>query len=158
MGTQSEKFQNFILFSSLSITFLFLILSCIPQFRETLRTLALYPQRTVLAKVEGDLSGRGDRVTVIKVKTHQALAIEVFFFSENPNTREMRRIILPEKNEGYFNFRGQASNLVLSDVDGDGTLEILAPSFDDNLVPRLNVFQFDPDLRIFKRLTSEQPI
>jgi hypothetical protein len=158
MQAQSEKFQNFAVGLLIAIAVLIAVLVCFPQFRETVRMLFVYPERTVLAKADGDLTGKGDRVTVIKVKTFDTLALEVFFFSENESSREMKRIVLAEKREGYFNFRGQATNLVLNDLDGDGVLEILAPSFDENLIPRLNVFEFDGDLRIFKRRTLDNPI
>jgi hypothetical protein len=150
-----EKFKNLCVGVLVLIAVLVTVLACIPSFRELVRTLFVYSDREVLARADGDLSGKGDRVTVIKVRTYDTLALEVFFFSENESSREMKRIVLPEKREGYFNFRGQATNLVLNDINGDGTLEIVAPSFDENLIPRLNVFEFDSDLRIFKRRSGE---
>lgn len=135
---------------------LVMVLAMIPSVREEIRTLWVYPKRSVLAKAEGDFTGKGDRATVIKVQTPETLAVEVYFNNGPQDDRlDMRRLILPDRRDGYFDFRGEATNLVLTDIDDNGVLEILAPAYDENLIPRLHVYDFDTDLRVFKKRSIE---
>jgi hypothetical protein len=107
----------------------------------------------VLAKAEADLTGKGLRVAVVKVQTADTIALEIFENDGNEGKLKfVKRIVLPEKRDAYFNFRGNATNLVVTDVDNDGELEIVAPTFDQNLVPRLNVYKFDSSVHDFLRL------
>lgn len=135
---------------------LIMVFAMIPSVREKIRTVWVYPKRTILAKAEGDLTGKGERATVIKVQTPETLAVEVYFNNGPLDDRlDMRRIVLPDQRDGYFDFRGDSTNLVLTDIDDNGILEILAPAYDENLIPRLHVYDFDPDLRVFKKRSAE---
>lgn len=128
----------------------------VPALRERAREFLLGSDRVVLAKAEGDLSGRGDFYVVVKVKTSETLNLELYH--QIPNQRELvfqKRVILPEKRDGYFTYRGKDTNLVLADIDNDGGLEILAPAFDENLVPRLNVYKYDPAAQSVQRLGAD---
>lgn len=129
------------------------ILTCLPASREFIRSAIISNSRTVLAKVEADLTGKGLKVAVVKVQTADTIALEIFENDGNEGKLKfVKRIVLPEKRDAYFNFRGNATNLVVTDVDNDGELEIVAPTFDQNLVPRLNVYKFDSSVHDFLRL------
>lgn len=106
--------------------------------------------RTVLATVNGDLTGHGDHVTAVKVQTADDLSVEVYSLDQNTQETNLRtRIVLPERRDGAFRFRGQMQRLVLLDLDQDGTLEILVPTFDENLIPRLHIYKYDSLAQIF---------
>ncbi|MEZ0391941.1 MAG: hypothetical protein ACAH59_06985 [Pseudobdellovibrionaceae bacterium] len=132
------------------------LLTAIPSSREFIRSVIVSHSREILAKAEADLTGQGMRVAVIKVQTSDTLALEIYETEGHSQTLKfVKRIVLPEKRDAYFNFRGSATNLVITDVDGDGQLEIVVPAFDENLVPRLNVYKYDADTRDFIRLGPE---
>lgn len=138
-----------VLIISCSICALFVFLSGLPSFRITLRDTFLLQKREVLAKADGYLTASSP-ITVIKVKTADTLSLEIYTRKENTDELAFfKRIILPEKRDGYFTFRGNATNLVLTDLDGDGNIDILAPSFDENLIPRLHVYSYDPATNAF---------
>lgn len=133
-------------------TLLLIVTICfsVPSIRESLRERFLSDRREILAKVDGDLNGQGDFVSVVKVKTRDDLLVEVY--SVNPQrgeTTQRARLILPEHKDGYFQFRGQPTNLALVDLDGDNWLEIVAPTYDENLIPRLHVYKYDPHAQVF---------
>ena len=44
---------------------------------------------------------------------------------------------------GFFEYRGNSIQLAMSDVDGDGVMEVLAPTFDRQLMAHLNVYYYD---------------
>jgi len=74
---------------------------------------------------------------------------------ENPETSNLlAKITLPEKRDGYFQLKGNATNLGLVDVDGDSILEIIAPTFDDQMVARLNIYKFNADTKGFDRMNA----
>jgi len=131
-------------------------LTLIPASRDFIQSVIVSNSRTILAKAEADLTGQGMKVVVIKVHTSDTMALEIFENEgDTGKLNFVKRIVLPEKRDAYFNFRGNATNLVITDVDGDGTLEIVAPTFDENLIPRLNVYKFDPERHDFIRLGPE---
>jgi hypothetical protein len=112
--------------------------------RTTLREHLLPNRREVLAKAQGDLVGDGRTFTVLKVKTREALVVEVFENNLTTGDSLFRtRAILPEKREGLFTYKGRTTNLLLLDVDNDKAQEIIVPSFDENLVPRVHIFKFN---------------
>ena len=101
------------------------------------------PYRKVLATASGDLLNVNTDFKVIKVRSHNGLFIEVYKgFRDNTRPR-LSRIKLPDKRDGYFYFQGQATNLAIEDLDGDKKLEIIAPSFDENLRAHLNIFKYN---------------
>lgn len=130
-----------------------MVFGLIPQSRDFFYRWIYEDSRSVLAKVEGDLSGKGDRVHVVKVKSDNELILEVYFF-QNPQEppTEMRRLILSEKRDAFMDFKGSTTNLALIDVNEDGIQEIIAPTFDENLIPRLNVYQIDLETRVFQKM------
>jgi hypothetical protein len=130
------------------------VVAVTPSLRQNLREYFLPEHRTILAKINGDLTGRGLRVTVLKIQTRDNLLIEVYN-EENPETTTlMAKINLPEKRDAYFSLKGNATNLGLADIDGDGVLEILAPAFDDQMVARLNIYKFNAGTRSFDRVNA----
>lgn len=125
-----------------------------PSWRQSFRDLFSPDQRTILAKVSGDLTGQGMHVTVLKIQTRDSLVLEIYN-SENPEqTTLMTRIVLPEKRDAYFQLKGNATNLSLVDIDNDGTLEIIAPAFDDQMIARLNIYKFNPATKSFERVNA----
>jgi len=125
-----------------------------PSFRQNVRDFFNPDQRTILAKISGDLTGHGFHVTVLKIQTRDTIVLEVYGV-ENPETSNLlAKITLPEKRDGYFQLKGNATNLGLVDVDGDSILEIIAPTFDDQMVARLNIYKFNADTKGFDRMNA----
>lgn len=132
------------------------VTAVVPSFRQVVKDELVHYDRTILAKAEGDISGKGDQIVIIKVKTPDSLSLEIY--AKAPGKDEtvfQKRLVLPEKRDGYFTYRGQETNLVMADIDHDGTLEILAPAFDENLIPRLNVFKYDPSTQSYLRMGAD---
>lgn len=153
--------QYYISVSILAIVAVLLtVVATVPSFRQYFRDYFLSDKRTVLARADGLLEsatgGPDDQVSVVKVQTMDTLSLEIYTKTAASNQLVFqKRIVLPEHRDGYFTFRGNATNLVLSDVDGDGHSEIIAPTFDENLVPRLNIYKYVPQSQSFVRLGPE---
>ncbi len=145
-----SKADRFLLPTFIGILILISLSLAIPDVRAFVRDRAWPDSREILGRVDGDLNGQGDLVSVIKVKTRLDLIVEVYSQQPQPNVPGLRaRIVLPERKDGYFQFQGRPTNLAMMDLDGDGIQEILVPTFDDNLIPRLHVYRYDPQAQVF---------
>ncbi|HEY1078908.1 MAG TPA: hypothetical protein VGE46_02390 [Bdellovibrio sp.] len=66
----------------------------------------------------------------------------------------MSKIPLFDARDGHVLMQGNATNLAITDVDKDGQLEIVVPTYDDQSVPRLNIFRYNPLNKAFDRATA----
>lgn len=123
-----------------------------PDVRASVRSQLRADYRTVISTAKGDLNGNGSIYTVAKVKTRDNIYLEIFENIADQAPKLVERIELSDARDAYFNFNGQATNLAIDDVDGDGRPEILAPTFDRNLVGRLNVFQYSDSTHDFQKV------
>lgn len=137
-----------------------------PDVRTSVRSSLRSDFRTVVSTAKGDLSGTGVMFTVAKIKTRDNIYLEIFetvieqtldgdsetASSGSEAPRLVERIEITDARDAFFSFNGQATNLAIDDVNGDGRPEILVPTFDRNLVGRLNVFEYNNDTREFNRV------
>ena len=132
--------------SILSLVFALAMVAAIhPEARTEIRSSILTDYRKIVSSARADLAGNGENYTIAKVKTRDSLFLEIYRNENSGETKLVEKIEIPEARDGYFNFNGSATNLALADIDDDGHIEILAPSFDKDLVGRLNIFRFNAD-------------
>nr|WP_295901638.1 hypothetical protein [uncultured Bdellovibrio sp.] len=128
----------------------------VPSLRTKIKEAVLIEDREIIAKANGNLSASGPRVTVLKIKNKSGLSLEVYSQEENGSLILMTKLPLFETRDGYFLLQGNATNLAITDVDKDGVLEIVAPTYDEQMVPRLNIFKFNPATKTFDRMTAPE--
>lgn len=130
-----------------------------PDVRASVRSSILSDMRTVVSTAKGNLSGTDSSYIVAKVKTRDNIYLEIFEtileqidLDQPPTSTQhlVERIELKGAHDAYFTFNGQTTNLAIDDINGDGKPEILVPTFDKNLVGRLNVIEYDRDSREFR--------
>ena len=121
-----------------------------PTWRLRLQNYVAPAHREILATVEGDVLNDGTKARVIKYRDRRGLVVEVFRETAEGASESIDRITLPDRHDGMFNVRQQVTRLAILDVDQDGKLELVAPSFDNQLVPHLNVFRYNPALARFE--------
>jgi hypothetical protein len=131
-----------------------LLVAAIPKWRTATRDLLIPDQRTLVAKVDGDITPVGPKVIVLKIKTRDQFFLEIY--KNNASLELIQRIALDEPLDGRFYFQGNYTNLALIDMNGDSNFEIVSPMFDRNSVPRLLLFRFNPSLQSFERLTADE--
>lgn len=119
----------------------------VPQLRQSVREVLVQPEREVLAAVTADLARTGEALRVIKVIEGHKLFIEIYTADVEGGTERLDRQVLAGSKNAYFTFRGESTSLALSDLDADGSLEIITPSFESGLIARMNVFKFMPQTR-----------
>ncbi|KYG69085.1 hypothetical protein AZI87_07645 [Bdellovibrio bacteriovorus] len=159
MTSSDTTFKNkeLVLMAVLALVAMALVtVAVVPSLRNKVKDAFLSSERNVVAKVSGSLSSEGPRVTVLKIQSKNSLSVEVFSQNEGGEMVLLAKLPLFENRDGYFLFKGNATNLALTDVDKDGSLEIVAPTYDDQMVPRLNIFRFNPVTKSFDRVTAPE--
>lgn len=144
-----------ILMSFLGLLFLVsMIVALVPSWREKFQDFFWPQDRLILAKTQGQLSSEGPLILVFKVKTKEGLFIEIFKYQpeDKANLVLMAKFPLEGKQDGFFNFQNQATNLAMTDVDGDGASDVVAPTFDENHQARMNVFRYDSATQSFQKM------
>lgn len=151
------KKAEVILIAALAVVAMTLVaVAVIPSLRAKAKNIFSKSEREVIAKVSGKLGPEGPAVTVLKIKERSALSLEVFTQNEEGSLIPLSKIPLFEAKDGHFLLQGNATNLALTDVDKDGFLEIVAPTYDEQMVPRLNIFKFNFTTKSFDRVTAPE--
>jgi hypothetical protein len=137
----------------LLVSLTLILIVAVPKWRLNLRDRLLPNARTLVAKVDGQLSADGPSIIVLKIKTRDQYFLEVY--RSNENLELMQRIALEEPLDGRFSFQGRFTNLAMVDINNDGVFEVVSPMFDKNSVPRLLIFKYNSVLQSFEKLTAE---
>lgn len=138
------KLRNWLFyFIPSSIALLFLLAVVIPSWREQIQGLFSTSGREVLAVAEGDLLNDGTQAKVLKIRSPDGLYVEILKMGTSGATTLVDRILLPDKHDGLFNYQGHVTRLAIADLSNDGKMVLLAPTFDNQLVPHLNVFRYN---------------
>jgi len=144
----AKRWVLFSVFLILAASLLAAVLT--PSIRTSVQNYFAKPGREVLATAEGDLLGDGTVTKVIKYRSEDGIFVEVLKMDSAGASTLVDRILLPDKHDGLFNYQGHMTRLAIADVNNDGKMELLAPSFDNQLVPHLNVFRYNPDIHRFE--------
>jgi hypothetical protein len=134
-----------------------LLASMSPSIRNHFRAKYFRPNRKVLSIVTGNLLNDGQIVKAVKYKTVTGIVIEILGSGDSGARSLIDKITIPGEHDGYFNFQsGNATQLAVIDVDDDGTFELMAPTFDDQLVAHLNIFKYNPGLKRFEPIQGPE--
>ncbi len=147
--------ERWLVIALVVIAMLITTVAVVPSLRNRVKDLFQNQNRHILAKVSGQLSQGGIQLTVLKISTSDGLSLEIYSsdqVSESPML--IAKLQLSERRDAYFSFQGNATNLALTDVDNDGNLEIIAPTYDDQMVARLNIFKYNDSIKSFERMQS----
>jgi len=121
-----------------------------PGLREKAQAYLSGMGREVLATAEGDLLNDATQVKVIKYRDQNGLWVEILKMAADGRSQRIDKVALPDKHDGLFNYQGHVTRLAIADIDQDGAMELLAPTFDQQLVPHLNVFRYNKALEKFE--------
>ncbi len=109
-----------------------------------------------LQRVKGSILGDKLDIHVIKIKYENKIYLDFFSKQENDSFYLMDSLTLRGKNDGFFEYWDDALSLALLDEDGDGLLEIIAPTFDEFFKPHLNVIFYNKKKKKFEIKSSPQ--
>ena len=111
-------------------------------------------QNRLLSSIANDIDGQGNYIKALKFKTHKGIQLEFIQVGLDGTKKVLPTKHIPHPYNGFFEYRGDSVHLAIGDVDGDGVMEIMAPTFDKNLTPHLNVYYYDKNINTFDRKKS----
>ncbi len=132
-------------------------IAVVPSLRSKVKESFVKEDREILGKVNGRITPEGPEVSVLKIKSTDKLSVEVYEVSPSGSVL-LTRLPLFEARDGFVSLKGSATNLALADLDKDGIQEIVAPTYDDQMVPRLNIFKFNEQTKSFDRAQSQESL
>ena len=108
--------------------------------RDNIRS-ALLPNQSKVLSVIRTVQIKDDLIVdIYKIKEQSGIIVKFI----NATTGEHFQTFSPQDSwDGYYLVNGRNTNLFLNDVDNDQSLEILAPTFTQNLEARLHVLKYD---------------
>ncbi|MNT49614.1 hypothetical protein D3C72_1864780 [compost metagenome] len=135
-----------------------LTVAIIPSLRNSVKEIFSSSERIILAKVSGNITAEGPKVTVLKIRSKDTLALEVYSDDPGQENTLIAKIPLFETKDAFFVVNGNATNLALTDVDKDETMEIVAPTYNEQMVPRLNIFKYNRASKSFDRVNAPEEV
>ena len=99
--------------------------------------------------IEGDLLASKLRIKVLKRVTDTGVDLE-FLSWDSGSYRLINKVRLPGRYDGHFEYEDGALSLGLMDENGDGFLEIVAPTFNRFLIPSLNIVVYNKNTNRFE--------
>lgn len=143
--------KNADLFFWSTIFILSLAVALTPSLRERFQNLMNSDKKVVLSTVSGRVSQGGPNFVVTKVRYQAKLWAEVYKMdAQTGATQFWQSLPLDSEQDAYLGFNVKSSNLALLDIDHDQVLEIVAPTFDDQMNPKLNIFKYDEKSGLFR--------
>lgn len=110
--------------------------------------------RMVLSKIETSKLNNQIKFTLIKVTHNQKLSLEIYG-EMNHGLELIETLHLDGAFDAYLMLKDRTSNLIISNIDGDPGLEIIAPTYDKHMKPILNVFKYDSQMEEFKKVNTK---
>ena len=104
----------------------------------------------ILRRVQGSILGDKLDIHVIKIKHKDKIYLDFLSPQEDGNFHLIDSIVLNGNHDGFFEYWDDALSLALLDDNGDGLLEVIAPTFDKFLKPHLNVIFYNKQTKKFQ--------
>lgn len=108
------------------------------------------PIQKTLQRVDGPLIDSDMDIRVLKVKKGNQIYLE--FLSKQPSKSyiKINSVLLKGHREAYYEYWGDMISLAIQDADGDGRLDVIAPTFDKFFRPLINVVSYNPKSQKFE--------
>ena len=103
-----------------------------------------------LKKVKDYLLGNDLQIRVIKRKFKGTIYLDFFSFEKSNQWRRINTVKLEGSKEGFFEYWNDSLSLALIDENGDGFLEVVAPTFSHTLKPHINIVFYNKKTKKFE--------
>lgn len=142
----------YIVFACILLVLSFLFVLNTPA-RDLLNRLTQSHDRKVIATLETNLSMPNKKFKILKIKSERDLWIEIYDL--NLSEDRVAYFKLPSKFDGQMFINKKASSLFAADIDGDQILEIISPSFNSDLHPKVHAFRYNPVTDRFSEISDQ---
>jgi hypothetical protein len=152
---QKDSLLTLTLAALFSLASVVTIIAVIPRFKYQVKNWYLGSDRKVLSRLEEDITHKGQSYTFVKLRFQNDIILEIYDEKISPR-QLLNSFTFENAKDGYFQLKGDSTNMGLVDIDNDQILELIVPVFDQNLVARLNVFKFNLDSQKFEKIVNTQ--
>lgn len=111
--------------------------------------------RTILAKIFTNYNS--NQFVIFKIRTESGVDIEIYEKDSVTFTEKLKqKFSFVDDKDAFLMVDGNSVSLALSDVDKNGSLDIVAPTVDQYGLSRLNVFKYDEELNQFTQTVATE--
>ena len=111
----------------------------------------------ILQVVETSLLEMNMDIKILKKRYRGSIYLE-FLSKTDGSFRLINSVDLPGRYNGFLEYQKGTISLGTIDQNGDGRLEIIAPTFDKFLRPHFNIVFYHPELHKFKLHPEANPV
>ncbi|MCY4512841.1 MAG: hypothetical protein OXB86_04055 [Bdellovibrionales bacterium] len=115
-------------------------------------------RHTILRVHEASFLEMNMDVKILKKRSSGSIYLEFLLKKPDGSFRLINSIDLPGPYNGYYEFGKGTVSLGLLDQNGDGRMEVIAPTFDNFFRPHANIIFYHPKLHQFKLHPKVKPI
>ena len=108
------------------------------------------PLQQTLNRVDGLLIENDMDVRILKVKRGNKIHLEFLSKQANDAYVMIGSVELKGSREGYFEYQGEMASLLLEDDEGDGPIDVIAPTFDRFFRPQRNIVFYNQKTKQFE--------
>lgn len=134
---------------AISITLMLVI----PDWKDSVKRVFSNDRIVLLAEIEADIRNDGSMIRVSKIEINKKLYLK-FFEKTGDVWRPIQSLVLPDTYDGYASISGDPKNLAVINLDDDSFLEVIAPTFDRDMIAYLNVYKYEPNSKTFVKVPN----
>ena len=108
------------------------------------------PREMTLQRANAHLTASDMDIRVIKVKRKNNIYLEFLSHEADGSYRPINKVKLKGRRNGYFQYSEETASLGIQDIDGDGYMDVIAPTFNRFFVPYLNIVFYNQKKRQFE--------
>ena len=154
MNLSSKSIFNKYYLSSFALLLISLFLFFNPNVQNYSEEKSRSKDREILSKIETSKLNDQIKFTLIKVKHNQKLFLEIYGHM-NHGLELIETLNLDGSFDAFLMLKDRTSNLIISNIDGDPGLEIIAPTYDKRMKPILNVYKYDSQMEKIKKVNTK---
>ena len=112
------------------------------------------PETQTLNRAMGQLINKTKDVRVLKIKKGDKIYLEFLSQQDNGGFTVINKIQIKGSREAYYNYwpkkTAKFGSLIILDDNGDGELDLLAPTYDKFFLPKLNIATYNQNTKKFE--------
>ena len=113
------------------------------------------PLKTTLQRLEWPFIENDITVRILKIKHKDKIYLEFLNKQSDDSYVVINSVELKGQHEGYFKYwEDEMVSLMVLDVDGDGNLDVIAPTFNEFFYPQINLVTYNQASHRFELQTK----
>ena len=130
-----------------------------PESRQQILAAIVGNERHILARIQGNIDQNPLFYTLLKVREGRDLYLEIHHAPAEKGPQGLiDRVPIQDDFDARIEVAGRFTNLALIRGMSESQFDILAPTINADLIPKLNLFRFDQKLQKLKDITFSNAV